>query len=140
MRNYALLPHEWRIKRKAELEEAERKRRTEEERRRLERTAKAERARVESVRMLNAKPAEQLLVSDADLPGRPRRRPVVHVLHRTLDAELSVGAHVEPRPAIVSKSLCVIGAEERTRTSTGLLPPAPQAGASANSATSARVS
>ena len=38
-----------------------------------------------------------------------------------------------------AKSFVFNGAEERTRTSTVLLPPAPQAGASANSATSAVV-
>ncbi len=47
VRDVALHAHQWRIKRKAELEEAERKRRAEEERCRLERIAKAEKARID---------------------------------------------------------------------------------------------
>ncbi len=47
MRDGALSAHSWRIKRKAELEEAERKRKAEEERRRRERLAKLEKARVD---------------------------------------------------------------------------------------------
>lgn len=47
VRDGALSAHAWRIERKAELEEAERKRKAEEERRRLERIAKAEKARVD---------------------------------------------------------------------------------------------
>ncbi|HUR35948.1 MAG TPA: hypothetical protein VM032_19230 [Vicinamibacterales bacterium] len=49
VRDGALSAHAWRIKRKAELEEAERKRRAEEERRRRERIAKAEKARVDDL-------------------------------------------------------------------------------------------
>lgn len=47
VRDSALSAHAWRVERKAELEEAERKRKAEEERRRRERIARLEKARVD---------------------------------------------------------------------------------------------
>jgi hypothetical protein len=47
VRDGAIYAHAWRIKRKAELEEAERRRKVEEERRRRERLAKIEKARID---------------------------------------------------------------------------------------------
>jgi hypothetical protein len=86
VRDSALAAHAWRIERKAELEEAERKRRAEEERRRRERLAKLEKARVdhllgqalalheaqqirayvEAVRILNAASAEPMAADDLE--------------------------------------------------------------------------
>jgi hypothetical protein len=47
VRDHAAYAHAWRIKRKAELEDAERKRKAEEERRRQERLARFEKARID---------------------------------------------------------------------------------------------
>jgi len=86
VRDSALSAHAWRIKRKAELEAAERKRRAAEERRRQERLAKLERARVdhllgqaqalqqaqrirayvESVRRLNALAPEPMTIEELE--------------------------------------------------------------------------
>lgn len=113
VRDGALHGHEWRIKRKAELEDAERKRKAEEERRRLERIAKAEKARVdhllaqagalhraqqirayvESVRTLNATAAEPMAPEELAswtgwaLAQADRIDPVISGAFRTRPAE-----------------------------------------------------
>jgi hypothetical protein len=87
VRDSARSAHSWRIKRKAELEEAERQRREEEERRRRERLAKLENARVdhllgqalalhqaqqirayvEAVRLLNATSGDAMAADDLEV-------------------------------------------------------------------------
>ncbi len=113
VRDGALHAHQWRIKRKADLEEAERKRKAEEERRRLERIAKAEkervdhllaqadalhraqqiRAYVESVRTLNVTASEPMSAEELEswsgwaLAQADRIDPVVSGAFRTRPAE-----------------------------------------------------